>query len=236
MKMVYRALRRRANQQSGFTLVELLAVIAMLAILAAAATPMILNQRRSSALQQTKSDLQTMVAVMNAYMVSNYGEMPNVKITCKNKDSAGGASGTGSCQFPCNPSGGCGTAETVEIYTGTSGSTTSSTDTSALSSAKYGPIETVDKSKDVELVYAPCYFYHSASSLTPCDASNWAQPTTRNFDVYAYNNNMSPAIKAVLYKSKTGKYYTVRNQDASGAIPSGCQADGGSNEVICELG
>lgn len=230
-------LHRRANRQTGFTLVELLAVIAIMAVLAAASMPMIINQRRSSALQETRGDLQTMVATMNSYMVSNYGEMPNVKITCNDKASVSSDSGTGSCQFPCNPGGSCGSsAETVEVYTGTSGSTSTATSGSTVSSAKYGPIETLDKSKNVKIVYAPCYFNHEGSSLTPCDASNWAQPTTRNFDVYAYNVNMAPSIKALLYKSKTGKYYKVLNVSTADAVPSGCQADSGSNEVICELG
>ena len=122
------------------------------------------------------------------------------------------------------------------MYTGASGSTSESTGGSAVSSAKYGPIETLNKSKNVKIVYAPCYFSHKGSSLTPCDASNWAQPTTRNFDVYAYNVNMAPSIKALLYKSKTGKYYKVLKVSATDAVPSGCQADSGSNEVICELG
>ncbi len=235
MPLKHKVLPRKAGRQAGFTLVELLAVIAIMTILAAASMPMIINQRRSSALQETRGDLQTMVAVMNSYMVSNYGEMPNVKITCKDKSSA--TSGTGSCQFPCNPGGSCGSAaETVEVYTGTSGSTSTATTGSSASTAKYGPIETVDKSKNVKLVYAPCYFNHSGSSLTPCDSSGWAQPTTRNFDVYAYNVNMAPSIKALLYKSKTGKYYKVLKVSATDAVPSGCQADSGSNEVICELG
>lgn len=237
MPMKHKALRRRASGQTGFTLVELLAVIAIMSVLAAASMPMIINQRRSSALQETRGDLQTMVAVMNSYMVSNYGEMPNVKITCKDQASAGSGTGTGSCQFPCNPGGSCGSAaETVEIYAGTSGSTSTAVSGSAVSTAQYGPIETVDKSKNVKLVYAPCYFNHSGSSLTPCDASNWAQPTTRNFDVYAYNEHMAPSIKALLYKSKTGKYYKVLNANPADPIPSGCQGDSGSGEVICELG
>ena len=237
MPLKHKVLPRKAGRQAGFTLVELLAVIAIMTILAAASMPMIINQRRSSALQETRDDLQTMVATMNSYMVSNYGEMPNVKITCNDKASVSSASGTGSCQFPCNPGGSCGSsAETVEVYTGTSGSTSTATSGSTVSSAKYGPIETLDKSKNVKIVYAPCYFNHKGSSLTPCDASNWAQPTTRNFDVYAYNVNMAPSIKALLYKSKTGKYYKVLNVSTADAVPSGCQADSGSNEVICELG
>lgn len=225
MTTVYRALRRRGAGQVGFTLVELLAVVAILAVLTGAAIPMIGNQRRSSAFQQTRANLETAVGVLNSYMISTYGNMPNLSIHCLK----GTGSDYSSCMFPADLGG------------DTAGEKISKpTPAAAVDSVVFKPKSTFEKSADVELLYVPCSVNHSASSVAPCTDSDPAGATARNFDVYAYDAKMSSDIRYLLYKSQTGKYYAAYTAPRSGCITDTGAADpgigiSGSGEYLCEI-
>lgn len=62
--MLFRLQSRRNKQNSGFSLVELLVVVAILAILAAIAIPLFLNQKDKATTANIKSDMHTIIVEM----------------------------------------------------------------------------------------------------------------------------------------------------------------------------
>lgn len=74
MKSVQNALKRRANGEKGFTLVELLVVVIIIGILAAVAVPIYLNQRKAAWNSTIQSDVKNASLVVETAMTSNNGK------------------------------------------------------------------------------------------------------------------------------------------------------------------
>ena len=91
MKSVQNALKRRANGEKGFTLVELLVVVIIIGILAAVAIPIYLNQRKAAWNSTIQSDVKNASLVVETAMTANNGKFDsNWADTYANADGANG--------------------------------------------------------------------------------------------------------------------------------------------------
>jgi type IV pilus assembly protein PilA len=71
--MILKLRQRMAQEESGFTLVELLVVMLILGILAAIAIPAFLNQREKANDADAKADVNTAMQAMETYQTDNQG-------------------------------------------------------------------------------------------------------------------------------------------------------------------
>ena len=78
-------LKKRMSNEKGLTLVELLAVIVILGIIAAIAVPSIGNIINNSKIKATKADAQTALSAGNMYFIEN-PEKPDVTLADLIKD------------------------------------------------------------------------------------------------------------------------------------------------------
>lgn len=75
--MILKLRQRMSQEESGFTLVELLVVMLILGILAAIAIPAFLNQREKANDADAKADVNTAMQAMETYQTDNAGSYLN---------------------------------------------------------------------------------------------------------------------------------------------------------------
>jgi len=64
--------QRTLKKQSGFTLIELMVVVAILAILAVVVAPMVLDRPDEARIVKAKQDLASISSALNLYKLDNY--------------------------------------------------------------------------------------------------------------------------------------------------------------------
>ncbi len=69
-------LRRRAKR-SGFTLIEVLLVVAILGVIAAAVIPSLLNRQKGAYEQQTRTNIKNLQPILTLYALDHDGQYPS---------------------------------------------------------------------------------------------------------------------------------------------------------------
>jgi prepilin-type N-terminal cleavage/methylation domain-containing protein len=77
--------RRQANRVFGFTLVELLVVIGIVALLMGILLPTLRRARLSSQVVKAKADLRSIAAALSIYRQEHKGKLPPTRFSCSNR-------------------------------------------------------------------------------------------------------------------------------------------------------
>ncbi len=69
--------RRRRPRRAGFTLIEVLLVVAILGVIAAAVVPALLGRQQAAYEQQTRTNIKNLQSVLMMYALDHDGTFPN---------------------------------------------------------------------------------------------------------------------------------------------------------------
>jgi len=72
-----KAQRQRRPKRAGFTLIEVLLVVAILGVIAAAVVPALLGRQQAAYEQQTKTNIKTLQNILTMYALDHDGQYPS---------------------------------------------------------------------------------------------------------------------------------------------------------------
>jgi general secretion pathway protein G len=72
-----RTQRQRRARRAGFTLIEVLLVVAILGVIAAAVVPSLLGRQKAAYEQQTRNNIKTLQQILTMYALDHDGQYPS---------------------------------------------------------------------------------------------------------------------------------------------------------------